>query len=151
MMMMQVKIRPKKKKEENYRSSSTTSTTTSETTSHEPSASRQSYGAWQMWYASQGYPGFYDSFGNYHYYDPNVTDSATIQSLQAPTTTTTTQGTDTSGNDVYRHYANVQVGDFSQNTNTASYQQYDPNYQYYYQQQETEYGTQDDVQNQPLY
>jgi len=145
---MQVKIQLKKKKEESRTATAAPSfTTLSEPTSQEQVANRKSYEAWQRWYASQGYPGAYDNYGHYHYYDPNATDSTTFHSPQAPT-----QGTDTSRNDVYHHYANVRVGD-SQNTNTAHYQQYDPNYQqqYYYQQQETEYSTQDDVQNQPLY
>eukprot|EP01125_Pyxidicula_operculata_P020679 TRINITY_DN768_c1_g1_i1.p1 TRINITY_DN768_c1_g1~~TRINITY_DN768_c1_g1_i1.p1 ORF type:complete len:510 (+),score=161.00 TRINITY_DN768_c1_g1_i1:33-1532(+) len=46
------------------------------------STSSVEYEAWQTWYAQQGYPGYYDSVGRYHYYDPSLYTTQQIISLE---------------------------------------------------------------------
>jgi len=44
------------------------------------------YMAWQNYYASMGYPGYFNEFGVYHYYDPNLylTEEEARKAASAP-------------------------------------------------------------------
>jgi len=167
--------KPRKKDSEG--SSATPSTSSNSSSQSQEPIKKRSFEAWQHWYASQGYPGFYDYFGNYIYYDPNVTDPATVLSLSAPTNVTANDiaanniaannvaadstanevAVDSTANnytaDMYHHYASFPVDTSAeqqaQDYYNSGYQYDTTNQDYYYD--PTQNYPQDDSQNQPLY
>jgi len=68
---------------------------------------QKQYMVWQTYYASNGYPYYYDDYGRAIYYDPSHYDAATLAQLQAKVTPPATTGQQPV--DYYQYYSQVPV------------------------------------------